>query len=95
MRLTGIYGYLNHSIQRLGWEIHLRKYERDGKVYKAKVHIEWIESSEYESTGEPLMIDHVENFHPVDQESKLSGKSEAQKDEILFLRGELSKAMAR
>lgn len=94
MRLTGIYGYLNHSVQRMGWEIHLRKYE-NGKVFKAKVSIEWIESNEYEYGGQPLLIDKVENYSPMDQESKLAGKVESQKEEITFLRDELSKALAR
>lgn len=92
--VRGVHGFLNRSFSRMGWELYLRKFE-NGKKYNAKISIEWIEARECEGSAPSLEMDEVQNFSSLDEESKLAGKSEAQKDEIKFLREELSKALAR
>lgn len=94
MNFKGTYAYLNKSIFRRGWEIYLRKYE-NGKIYRPLPDtLQWVETNEYEAS-QPIPVDKLENHEGLDSESKLAGENLALKEEIRFLRDELSKALAR
>lgn len=93
MNIRGVQGYLSRGQTWKGWGLYLRKYE-GGKVYRPEITIDWVETNEFEAS-EPIHMDTIENHDSIDQQSKEHGMGLAYKGEIEYLRGEISKLLAR
>lgn len=80
---------------RLGWEIQLVRYE-GLKVFRADpTSIQWIEVSEHTTLPNAINVREIEDLESVNRDSKLAGENEALKNEVNYLRGEITKLLEK
>lgn len=92
--LRGTQAFVARATYRMGWDIFLRKYD-SGKVYRPVINtLQWELTSEFE-VCEPLTVGEIHNHDSMDSESKLAGENQSLKDEVKYLRQEISKLLDR
>lgn len=87
---------LSRALHHDGWQIYLRK-QVDRKNYAPKhIEITWEEVPEYAAAPNcPLIVDEISSHDMIDKQSALAGENERLKNEVDYLRREISMLLIR